>query len=59
MLRIEEPWLLAHRVDLHNMLRSQAERGFQGRGVSIHLNSKIVSVVSGPKVSYVSIKFDT
>ncbi|KAI1167542.1 hypothetical protein F5B18DRAFT_444466 [Nemania serpens] len=44
MLRIEEPWLLAHRVDLHNMLRSQAERGFQGRGVSIHLNSKIVSV---------------
>ncbi|KAJ2973350.1 hypothetical protein NUW58_g8957 [Xylaria curta] len=40
----KDPWLLTHRVDLHNALRSLAERGFQGRSVTIHLNSKVESV---------------
>lgn len=50
---------MVHRVDLHNALRSQAEKGFEGRCVSIHLNSKIESVVSDPRVSYISVGFDT
>ncbi|KAI1755411.1 hypothetical protein F4782DRAFT_404198 [Xylaria castorea] len=39
-----DPWLMAHRVDLHNALRLLAEKGFQGRAVKIHLNSKVESV---------------
>lgn len=57
---INEPWLLVHRVDLHNALRSQAERGFQGRCVNIHLSSKIDSVVSSLRhSSSMSITSDT
>ncbi|KAI1116013.1 hypothetical protein F5Y14DRAFT_408948 [Nemania sp. NC0429] len=41
---ITDPWLLAHRVDLHNALRSHAAGEFQGRRVTIHLNSKVESV---------------
>ncbi|KAJ8106048.1 hypothetical protein ONZ43_g7194 [Nemania bipapillata] len=43
-LGIKEPWLMAHRVDLHNGLRALAEKGFQGRPVKIHLDSKVESV---------------
>ncbi|TGJ87763.1 hypothetical protein E0Z10_g1025 [Xylaria hypoxylon] len=43
-LGITDPWLMVHRVDLHNGLRSLASRGFQGRPVNIHLNSKVESV---------------
>ncbi|KAH8166155.1 hypothetical protein CIB48_g2087 [Xylaria polymorpha] len=39
-----DPWLMVHRVDLHNTLRLIAERGFQGRSVKIHLNSRVESV---------------
>ncbi|KAI0552947.1 hypothetical protein F4679DRAFT_30565 [Xylaria curta] len=39
-----DPWLMTHRVDLHNALRSLAEKGYQGRSVKIHLNSKVESV---------------
>ncbi|KAI1427037.1 hypothetical protein F5Y12DRAFT_783598 [Xylaria sp. FL1777] len=45
-LGITEPWLLVHRVDLHNSLRALAEKGFQGRSVKIHLNSKVESVTA-------------
>ncbi|KAI1176257.1 hypothetical protein F4777DRAFT_588000 [Nemania sp. FL0916] len=48
-LGINDPWMMTHRVDLHNGLRLMAERGFQGRSVKIHLNSKVESVVSGPQ----------
>ncbi|KAI1154212.1 hypothetical protein F4825DRAFT_460549 [Nemania diffusa] len=43
-LGITDPWLMAHRVDLHNGLRLLAEKGFQGRPVKIHVNSKVDSV---------------
>ncbi|KAI0118794.1 hypothetical protein GGR51DRAFT_545336 [Nemania sp. FL0031] len=45
-LGITDPWLLAHRVDLHNGLRLLAEKGYQGRTVKIHLNSKVESVTA-------------
>ncbi|GAP86467.1 putative 3-hydroxybenzoate 6-hydroxylase 1 [Rosellinia necatrix] len=41
---VDDPWLMVHRVDLHNGLRLLAEKGFQGRSVAIHLNSKVESV---------------
>ncbi|KAI3336709.1 FAD/NAD(P)-binding domain-containing protein [Xylariaceae sp. AK1471] len=41
---IKDRWVMVHRVDVHNALRSLAERGFQGRTVKIHLNSKVESV---------------
>ncbi|KAI1816092.1 FAD/NAD(P)-binding domain-containing protein [Poronia punctata] len=41
---IEHPYMMTHRVDLHNTLRSLAEKGHQGRGVKIHLRSKVESV---------------
>ncbi|KAI0907951.1 hypothetical protein F4823DRAFT_521763 [Ustulina deusta] len=41
---IKEPWLMTHRVDIHSSLRALSERGFQGRSVKIHLNSKVDSV---------------
>ncbi|KAI0408782.1 hypothetical protein F4802DRAFT_367176 [Xylaria palmicola] len=43
-LGMKDPWLLVHRVDVHNGLRLLAERGFHGRSVTIHLNSKVESV---------------
>ncbi|KAI8634746.1 FAD/NAD(P)-binding domain-containing protein [Xylariaceae sp. FL1651] len=43
-LGIDDPWLMTHRVDLHNALRQLAERGFQGKAAKIHLNSKAESV---------------
>ncbi|KAI1126687.1 hypothetical protein F5Y10DRAFT_278637 [Nemania abortiva] len=42
-LGIKEPYFMVHRVDLHDGLRSLAEKGFQGRPVKIHLNSKVES----------------
>ncbi|KAI1742202.1 FAD/NAD(P)-binding domain-containing protein [Xylaria scruposa] len=39
-----DPWLMTHRVDLHNALRLLAEKGFHSRSVKIHLNSKVESV---------------
>ncbi|KAI0476787.1 hypothetical protein F4859DRAFT_62769 [Xylaria cf. heliscus] len=41
---VQDPWLMVHRVDLHNALRLLAGKGFQGRSVKIHLNSKVESV---------------
>ncbi|KAI8950906.1 hypothetical protein F4801DRAFT_590099 [Xylaria longipes] len=43
-LGFKDPWLMVHRVDLHNALRLFAERGFQGKPVKIHLNSRVESV---------------
>ncbi|KAI0435092.1 hypothetical protein F5Y09DRAFT_327780 [Xylaria sp. FL1042] len=40
-LGIKEPWIMTHRVDIHSSLRALAEKGFQGRPVKIHLNSKV------------------
>ncbi|KAI0202211.1 FAD/NAD(P)-binding domain-containing protein [Astrocystis sublimbata] len=42
--KFADPWLMVHRVDLHNALRSMAETEFQGRSVKIHLDSKVESV---------------
>ncbi|KAI0456129.1 hypothetical protein F5B21DRAFT_513484 [Xylaria acuta] len=44
IMDIEDPWFMVHRADLHTGLRLLAERGFQGRSVKIHLNSKVDSV---------------
>ncbi|KAF2647736.1 FAD/NAD(P)-binding domain-containing protein [Lophiostoma macrostomum CBS 122681] len=45
-LGIDEPWLLVHRVDLHNALRAKAEESFGGKKPTIHLNSTVDSVDS-------------
>ncbi|KAI0153204.1 FAD/NAD(P)-binding domain-containing protein [Xylariaceae sp. FL1272] len=41
---VDDPWLLVHRVDLHNALRKMVADGFNGRAAKIHLNSKVQSV---------------
>ncbi|KAJ4319010.1 hypothetical protein N0V94_004147 [Neodidymelliopsis sp. IMI 364377] len=43
-LKIEDPWLLVHRVDLHNALREKAEEGFGGKKPKIHLSCAVESV---------------
>ncbi|KAF7679750.1 salicylate 1-monooxygenase [Alternaria burnsii] len=43
-LSIEDPWLLVHRVDLHNALRKKAEEGFAGKKPEIHLSCAVESV---------------
>ncbi|KAL4901216.1 hypothetical protein BDW74DRAFT_182072 [Aspergillus multicolor] len=43
-LGIQEPWLLSHRVDLHNALRAAAGREVDGRKVEIRLASRVASV---------------
>ncbi|KAH5319261.1 hypothetical protein HBI12_113530 [Parastagonospora nodorum] len=43
-LSIDDPWLLVHRVDLHNALREKAEKGFGGKKPKIHLSCAVDSV---------------
>ncbi|KAL6704163.1 hypothetical protein ACN47E_008723 [Coniothyrium glycines] len=43
-LKINDVWLLVHRVDLHNALREKAEAGFGGRKPKIHLSCAVDSV---------------
>ncbi|KAJ4351120.1 uncharacterized protein N0V89_006459 [Didymosphaeria variabile] len=43
-LEMDDPWLLVHRVDLHNALREKAEEGFGGKKPKIHLSSAVDSV---------------
>ncbi|KZM28342.1 salicylate 1-monooxygenase [Ascochyta rabiei] len=45
-LNINDPWLLVHRVDLHNALREKAEEGFGGKKPKIHLSCPVKSVDS-------------
>lgn len=44
-LMIEDPWLLVHRVDLHNALREKAEEGFAGKKPKIHLSCAVDKIV--------------
>ncbi|KAI1326829.1 FAD/NAD(P)-binding domain-containing protein [Xylariaceae sp. FL0255] len=41
---ISDPWILVHRVDLHNALRELAAKDYNGRTAKIHLNTKVQSV---------------
>ncbi|KAH6618439.1 hypothetical protein C7974DRAFT_474297 [Boeremia exigua] len=43
-LNIEDPWLLVHRVDLHNALRKKAEDGFAGKKPKMYLSCAVDSV---------------
>lgn len=42
---MHDEWLLTHRVDLHNALRSTAAQVIDGRKIDIRLSSQVVSVV--------------
>ncbi|KAI9372362.1 hypothetical protein BJX61DRAFT_507589 [Aspergillus egyptiacus] len=43
-LNIQDEWVLAHRVDLHNALRTTAAEVVDGRRVEIRLSSRVASV---------------
>ncbi|KAJ5833644.1 hypothetical protein N7474_001955 [Penicillium riverlandense] len=43
-LNTTDDWVLTHRVDLHNALRSVAAQEVDGRKIDIHLSSRVVSV---------------
>ncbi|KAK4936727.1 hypothetical protein LTR10_022451 [Elasticomyces elasticus] len=45
-LQMQDDWLLSHRVDLHNALRRRVEKEVNGKKPSIHLASKIRSVLT-------------
>lgn len=45
-LGIYDEWLLTHRVDLHNTLRGLAAKEVDGKKPTIHLRSRVASVVS-------------
>lgn len=41
-----DEWVLTHRVDLHNALRSIAAKDIDGRKIDVRLSSPVISVVS-------------
>ncbi|KAJ5767762.1 hypothetical protein N7533_000345 [Penicillium manginii] len=45
-LNVYDEWVLTHRVDLHNALRSIAAKDIDGRKIDVRLSSPVISVVS-------------
>lgn len=44
-LNVHDEWVLTHRVDLHNALRSVATQGIDCCNIDIRLSSPVISVV--------------
>lgn len=44
-LNTTDEWLLTHRVDLHNALRTAATKEVNGRKINLRLSSRVLSVV--------------
>lgn len=45
-MNVSDEWVLTHRVDLHNALRSTAAKAIDNRKIDIKLSSQVLSVVS-------------